>query len=214
MLVQHMMKTNVITIHPSDSIRHALLTAREHRIRHLPVVEQGGLVGIVTDRDLREASPSTLLPERDMRIMDQPVSSIMTKEVITVHPRDFVEEAALTLYDHNIGCLPVVRQNHVVGILTRKDILHTLVELLGVSKPSQHLEVAVPDETGMLAEVTDVFRTHHVNVAGVLMYPGKEKNVKHLVFRVQTMDTRKLVKHLTEKGIRVVWPTKEPDDWE
>lgn len=214
MLVQDIMKTSVVTIHPSDSIRYALLTAREHRIRHLPIVEQSSLVGIVTDRDLREAGPSTLQPERDTRILEQPVSSIMSKAVITVHPRDFVEEAALTLYDHNVGCLPVVRHNTVVGILTRKDILHTLVELMGVTKPSQHLEIAVEDRVGVLAEVTDVFRQFKINVTGVLMYPGQADNIKHLVFRVQTMDTRGLVNHLTAQGFRVIWPTKEPDDWE
>lgn len=214
MLVQDIMKTNVITIHPSDSIRLALLNTQEYRIRHLPVVDQGGLVGIVTDRDLRDACPSTLEPERDIRIMAQPVSSIMTKEVITAHPRDFVEEAALTLYEHNVGCLPVVRQNKVVGILTRKDTLHTLVELMGVNKPSQHLEVAVPDRAGVLAEVSDVFRLYNVNVASILIYPGPQNNTKHLVFRVQTMDTRKIINDLNEKGFRVVWPTKEPEEWE
>lgn len=214
MLVQDIMKSDVITIHPSDSIRLALLNTQEHRIRHVPVVDQGGLVGIVTDRDLRDACPSSLEPERDTRIMAQPVSSIMTKEVITAHPRDFVEEAALTLYEHNIGCLPVIRQNKVVGILTRKDILHTLVELMGVNRPIQRLEVAVPDQAGFLAEVTEVFRIHKVNVASVLVYPGQQTNTKHLVFRVQTMDTRKIVDRLKDQGFRVVWPTKEPDDWE
>lgn len=214
MLVQDIMKTDVITIHPSDSIRLALLNAQQYRVRHLPIVEQGSLVGIVTDRDLRDACPSTLARERDTRILAQPVSSIMTKEVITAHPRDFVEEAALTLYEHNVGCLPVVRQNKVMGILTRKDILHTLVELMGVNKPSQHVEIAVPDRAGVLAEAAEVFRAYNVNVASVLVYPGSEVNTKHLVFRVQAMDTRKLVKRLTETGFRVVWPTKEPDDWE
>lgn len=214
MLVQDVMQSEVITVHPTDSIHLTILSAQEYRVRYFPVVEQDSLVGIVTDRDLRDAGPSILERERDTRLLAQPVASIMTKEVITAHPRDFIEEAALTLYEHNIGCLPVVRQNKVVGIITRKDILHTLVELMGVNQPSQHLEVAVPDEAGTLAEVADVLRQHRINVASVFVYPAAEKNLKHLVFRVQAMDTRDIVEQLTEKGFRVVWPAKEPDDWE
>lgn len=214
MLVQDIMKTDVITIHPSETIRLALLTVQEHRIRHLPVVDQGGLVGIVTDRDLRDASPSTLERERDERIMAQPISSIMTKEVLTAHPRDFVEEAALTLYEYNVGCLPVVRQNRIVGILTRKDILHTLVELMGVTKPSQRVEMTVPDQAGVLAEVTEVFRSHNMNVASVFTYTGEEPDSLHLVFRLETMDARDVVNELDAKGFRVVWPTKDPKDWD
>lgn len=208
------MQTNVITVHPSESIESALSKVQQHRIRHLPVVEQESLVGIVTDRDLRDACPSSLDPERDTRILTQPVSSIMTKEVITAHPRDFIEEAALTMYENNVGCLPVIRQNKVVGIITTKDILHTLVELMGVNKPSQRIEVVVPDRPGTLADATDILRDFNMNVTSIFMFPGAQENTKQIVFHVETMDVRRVVHRLTEHGLQVVWPTNDPNDWE
>lgn len=214
MLVQDVMNTEVVTISPSASIRTALIYLQQNRIRHLPVVEEGNLVGIIADRDVREAGP--LIPEsdRDTRIFDQPVSSIMTKEVITIHPRDFIEEAALTLYEHHIGCLPVMRQNKMVGILTTKDILHVLVELMGVNQPSQHVEVAVPDHPGTLADVAQLFRRQEIRIGSMLTYPGHKRQTKHLIFRVHAIDTRPLITELAEQGFHVVWPTQEPDDWD
>lgn len=214
MLIESIMQTNVITVHPSESIESALSKVQQHRIRHLPVVEQESLVGIVTDRDLRDACPSSLDPERDTRILTQPVSSIMTKEVITAHPRDFIEEAALTMYENNVGCLPVIRQNKVVGIITTKDILHTLVELMGVNKPSQRIEVVVPDRPGTLADATDILRDFNMNVTSIFMFPGAQENTKQIVFHVETMDVRRVVHRLTEHGLQVVWPTNDPNDWE
>lgn len=214
MLIESIMQTNVITVHPSESIETALSKIQQHRIRHLPVVEQESLVGIVTDRDLRDACPSSLDPERDTRILTQPVSSIMTKEVITAHPRDFIEEAALTMYENNVGCLPVIRQNKVVGIITTKDILHTLVELMGVNKPSQRIEVVVPDRPGTLADATDILRDFNMNVTSIFMFPGAQENTKQIVFHVETMDVRRVVHRLTEHGLQVVWPTNDPNDWE
>ncbi|WP_054950471.1 CBS and ACT domain-containing protein [Numidum massiliense] len=213
MLVERIMKTDVKTVHPTDAIRTAVQIIEKYNIRHLPVVEQDSLVGVVTDRDLRAALPSTLERQDDTRILAQPVSSIMTKEVITAHPRDFIEDAALLLYENRVGCLPVVRLNKVVGMITKKDILRTLIELMGVNIPSQRVEIALPDRPGLLADVAVVLKAFKINVTSVLIFPRQTEGVKHLVMRVQTIDTRKLVDRLQEKGFNVLWPSKEPDDW-
>ncbi|MCF6094908.1 acetoin utilization AcuB family protein [Microaerobacter geothermalis] len=210
MLVEEIMKRNVITVEPTDSIRTAYSKVQQHRIRHIPVVKGDQLLGIISDRDLRDAFPSTLCGAKDdVDVLDRPVSEIMHRDVITAHPLDFVEEAALTLYDNHIGCLPVVNQNQLVGILTETDILHTLVELMGVHHPSSHIEVEVEDRAGMLADVASVFKECKANVTSVLVFPGRRSGKKNLVFRVQTMDPRRIIKSLKEKGYTVVWP-QEP----
>lgn len=208
MLVEDIMKRDVVTVELTDSIRLALLKVHQYRIRHLPVISQGKLVGIISDRDVRDACPSIIgIPrEDDEHVLNTPVSSIMRKDVICAHPLDFVEEAALALYDNRIGCLPVVVDDELKGIITETDILHTLVELMGVHYPSSHIEVEVDDRTGLLADVAEIFKEANCNVTSVLVMPGKHLGKKNLVFRVQTIDPRHLVSKIEEAGYRIVWP--------
>jgi acetoin utilization protein AcuB len=208
LLVSEIMKNNVITAFPHETIREATVRMVQNRIRHLPIVNQEHqLIGIVSDRDLREACPSRLsMNQEEFAVLDAPVSKIMKSDVITCHPMDFVEEAAYTLYQYRIGCLPVIQNQKLVGILTETDILHTLVELMGVHQPSSHIEVEVEDQSGVLADVANVFKACHINVSSVLVYPGKNANTKRLVFRVRTMDPRKALEQLNEKGYQIIWP--------
>lgn len=216
MLVENIMNRNVITVEPSDTIHIALLKVQQYRIRHLPVVQDGQLIGIISDRDVRDACPSILgTPHKeDEDILCSPISNIMRKDVITADPLDFVEEAALILYENNIGCLPVVSgdKNQLIGIITEKDILNTLVELMGVNFPSSHIEVEVDDQIGLLADVSQFFKAAKCNVSSVLVFPEKQHSTKkNLVFRVQTIDPRKVVQLIKEAGYHVIWP-KDPGE--
>jgi len=211
MLVEEIMNRNLVTIKPYETIRLAMLITAQHRIRHLPVVDDSGkLVGIISDRDLRDAGPSRFESNQNDSIFNRKVEEIMNKNVITAHPLDFVEEAAYSLYQNKIGCLPVIDNDELKGIITETDILNTLVELMGVHIPSSHVEVEVDDQTGMLADVTAVFKQTKSNVSSVLIFPGRRHGKKNIVFRVQAFDTRKLTKSLAENGYRVIWP-KEPE---
>jgi acetoin utilization protein AcuB len=214
MLVEDIMKRDVITVEPTDTIRTVLLKVQQCRIRHIPVVENGQLVGIISDRDVRDACPSILGQphEDDESIYCMPVSNIMRKDVITASPLDFVEEAAYVLYENGIGCLPVVScEDKLIGIITETDILHTLVELMGVNFPSSHIEVEVDDRIGLLADISQLFKIAKCNVSSVLVFPGKKHPKKNLVFRVQTIDPRKVVSLIKEAGYHVVWP-KDPGE--
>lgn len=211
MLVEDIMNRNLITIKPSETIRLAMLLTAQHRIRHLPVVDDAGkLVGIISDRDLRDAGPSRFESEQNDDILNRKIQEIMNKNVITAHPLDFVEEAACTLYENKIGCLPVVDGDELQGIITDTDILYTLVELMGVHTPSSHVEVEVDDQPGVLADVSAVFKQTKYNVNSVLIFPGKKLGKKNLMFRVQALDTRRLIQSLQETGYHVIWP-KEPE---
>lgn len=211
MLVEDIMNKKLITIKPTDTLRLAMLLTAQHRIRHLPVVDDSGkLVGIVSDRDLREAGPSRFETKENDEIFSRKIEEIMKRNVITAHPLDFVEEAAYELYKNRIGCLPVVDGDELKGIITDTDILYTLVELMGVQSPSSHVEVEVDDRPGMLADVSSIFKQLNYNVKSVLMFPGKKYGKKNLVFRVQAFDTRKLTEALQNNGYHVIWP-KEPE---
>lgn len=208
MRVEDIMRKNVVTTQPATTIGEALLLLRANRIRHLPVLDDDKLVGIVSDRDLRDALPSRLLThDDDDTVLHKPVADIMQKQVITAHPLDFIEDAALQIYEHKIGSLPIVEGNRLVGMITESDLFSSLIELFGVNKPSSHIEVEVDDRVGMLAEVSQIFREAQVNVTSVIVFPGKNPGKKNLVFRVQTIDPRVVTHLLLQRGFSVVGPT-------
>lgn len=206
MLVEEIMSRELVSIGTEDTLARAWELIRQRRIRHLPVVEGTALVGILSDRDLRDASPSVLeLRSRDF-LEGTPVRTIMRPEVITLHPLETIEEAARLLYEHRIGCLPVVSRGELVGIVTETDILRSLVRMLGADRPGSHLEVAVPDRPGMLAEIAGMIKNHQVNISSVLTTPGQQEREKLLVFRLEIMDLRKIIKDIESAGYQVRQP--------
>jgi len=136
--VRSWMKQPVVGVKPRDSAAQARALMARHRVNQLPVFRGPQLVGIVTDRDLRDAFPSLAeavirsrrrLPEgADPNAI--PVEDVMTHEVLTVEPDTPLEDAARLLRRERIGALPVVSAGSVVGIVTRSDLLEALVELL------------------------------------------------------------------------------------
>lgn len=136
MRVSDWMKRDLVHVSPSESVRKAWALLREHRIRHLPVMDQGTLVGIVTDRDVRLVFPSALTSgakEQDPAdaLEKVKVQEIMTKQVTTVTPDTSIADVARILLERRIGGLPVVQQGRLVGIITKTDILAAFVEMIG-----------------------------------------------------------------------------------
>lgn len=206
MLVEQAMTSDVCCVTLDTTIEKALALTTAHRIRHLPVVENDKLVGIISDRDLRNAMPSCLGENESRSLAETPVSAIMKTDVITAHPLDFVEDAANTLFQKRIGCLPVVSGDKLIGIITERDILHTLVEMMGVSSPTSRVEIQVPDRPGMLAEVADFLRARKTNVASVMVFPSQEEGSKTIVFRLRTMDPRRFMQDVENAGYKVIEP--------
>ncbi len=138
MRVQDKMSRSVITITPDQSLRMAQERMRKHGIRRLPVVRDGKLVGIVTDRDVRQAwaSPATSLSIHELLYLLDRVTAeeIMTRKVHTVTPEAPLVEAARLLHDGKIGGLPVVKGETVVGIITETDLLEAFIELLAADE--------------------------------------------------------------------------------
>ena len=214
MLVKHRMTADPVSVSPDDTLADALRLTREHRIRHLPVVRDGVLAGILSDRDLRTAMPSPLEAEdaeRAARVGDTPVSGIMTAEVITAGPHDSVEDAAKLLCRHRIGALPVVdAHGALLGILSESDVLDAFVEILGPAGASSRLEIALPDRAGELARAMRVIGEEHgVNVCSLMVPPGEPEAPRVAIVHVSTIDPRHLIAALQAEGFRVGWPSLE-----
>ena len=127
MKAKDMMRTNVVKASADTSLARAQRLMREHHIRHLPVVSGSKLVGLVTDRDLRNASPSqaTTLTKGEINYqMDAtPIRTCMIRDVVVSGPEDHIVEMARRILDGAFGCLPVVERGQLIGIITEIDLL-------------------------------------------------------------------------------------------
>ncbi|EEL48944.1 acetoin utilization AcuB family protein [Bacillus cereus] len=207
MIVEEIMNHDVITLRPDDTIETAIRTIRTNGIRHIPIVGQNNnVVGIISDRDVRDASPSILDEEVSLDMLKQPIQLIMKQPVMTCHPLDFVEEIATLFFENKIGCLPVTKGGKLVGIISESTVLHTLVKLTGAHQPSSQIEIQVKNEPGILGKVVAIFSDSHINIVSVLVYPAKDENDKVLVFRIQTMNPLRVIEALEKKGYHVLWP--------
>lgn len=208
MLIEEIMIQDVITLSPDHTVKDALQLMREKKIRHLPIItERRAVVGIITDRDLKEAIPSTLSESDDNNIYQTRLVDVMTKNPIIGHPMDFVEEAAVVFYENQVGSLPIVSNNKLVGIITETDLLYKYIELTGAHQPGSQIEVRVPNIPGILYEVSKVFHEQNTNVLSVLVYPDKENEANRiLVIRIKTMNPLNVIKGLKLGGFDVLWP--------
>lgn len=139
MRVADWMQRRPVTVSPQESLRNAWRIIRERRIRHLPVVERGRLVGFVTDRDLRHALPSRAvgLETHELPHLAEKVNiwEVMARAVVTIHREAPIEEAGRMLLKYRIGGLPVVKGETLVGIITKTDLVRALIHRHEKSRP-------------------------------------------------------------------------------
>jgi acetoin utilization protein AcuB len=126
-----MMQQNLITVTPTMSLAQVQRLMHDKHIRHLPVVRGRHLVGIVTDRDIRDALPSSATTlskgEIQYQLDTTPVRTCMSRDVVTVHPDDDMVQAARILLDHKYGCVPVMEEERLVGLITETDCLQAFL---------------------------------------------------------------------------------------
>jgi len=204
MLVGRRMRTSLVTVTKEATLAQARELLHSHRIRHLPVVERERLLGILTDRDIRQASPSSaagISPDRTAAFLAQiPVTEAMVRNVRTVSPFTTIEEAAKLMIEHKIGCLPVTEADRLVGIITETDILGVLVDVMGIREPSARIELTLPDRPGALAEITRIIKAHEVNISSIVTLPHWEKGKRLAIIRLKTMNPQPILKDLAAAG--------------
>lgn len=208
LLIEEIMTRDVQTLTAGHTVKDAVEVMRKFKIRHIPIVDENqSVIGIITDRDLKEAVPSSLIAGHYEEIYTTKLEEVMTKNPLVAHPMDFVEESAVLFYDKQIGSLPVVSNGELIGIVTETDLLYTYIELTGANQPGSQIEVRVPNVPGILYEVSKVFNDHKTNVLSVLVYPDKENvNSKILVIRFKTMNPLQIIERLRTAGFEVLWP--------
>ena len=206
MLVRDIMTSPAVAIPATTTLQDAYQLMREKGIRHLPVLEDTRLVGVVTDRDLRLAT-SSLAPSPFPP--GSAVSMVMSRPPLTADAADPVEDAARTMRERKIGCLPIVEDGALVGIVTGLDLLDALMRMTGVDKPSGRLEVRLRQRPGELAHLTAFLSQRDLNVLSILTYPDPPDSVR-AVLRIASMEMRLLADDLRLAAFDVVWPPEKP----
>jgi len=207
MLVRRKMKKDLITITKDERMTTARKIMKEKNIRHLPVVDGKKLIGLVTNMDIRkaEASPATSLEIRELHYLLDKLTAgeIMTRNVITISPDISIEEAATLIHDNKIGCLPVVEDGNLVGMITENDVMEILIDVMGMKEKGSRLEVVVEDKPGALADVTRIIKEHNVNIISVVTDVADEPGKRVVVFKLKTFYFEPIKKALEAGGFPV-----------
>lgn len=209
---------NPITISPEASFYEARNLIHEKGVRHVPVVDKNNmLVGIVTDRDIREAAPSdaTLLSVQELNYLlgKLKVGSFMTPKdkLITINPDTIIEEAVQLMHDNKIGCLPVVEGNKLYGIFTETDALDHLVDIFGLKQKGTRLTLALEDKPGTMLGILEVFKKHNVNIISIVTPSFMVEGKRIAAIRMRTEEYKDLVTDLEKGGYDVLsigkWPS-------
>jgi acetoin utilization protein AcuB len=176
-----------------------------HKIRRLPVVDRGNLVGLVTGRRLEQYTPSksTSLSVWEVSYMlaKQTVKDIMEKHVITVSPEMTVEEALSVAQDNGVGCLLVMENKRLVGIVTTNDFFYKVANpTLGIGMPGTRVEVTCKDDKPILEDICKATSQKRMNILTLHMISSTEIGGKDIVVHVDTEKVDEMVKELKEKG--------------
>ena len=191
MFVADWMTREVVTVGPDESISRAMHLMRDKGIKHLPVVKDGRLVGVISDRDIKAYTPSKAT-SLDVYEINYLLAKAVVKEAMgvlltTTTPETPVEEAALTMLDGNIGCLPVLDGDVLVGIISDRDIFRSLIDITGVRHGGHRVCVTVQDRPGSIREVTDIIRGRGFRLHGILTsYEKVPQGSRSVVIRTGT----------------------------
>ncbi len=178
MLVEERMTSPAITIGPDIGVQDALAMMRRDKVRRYPVIDRhGNLLGIVSESDLLNASPSdaTTLSvwEINYLLSKLTVDKVMSKKVITITRDTPIEEAARIMADNKVGGLPVVDGNKVVGIVTETNLFRIFLELFGARAKGIRLTVLVTNEPGALWRLTGAIQAIKGNIIALGTFLGE-----------------------------------------
>ena len=212
MFVSERMSRPVICVSPDEPINEVLALFRNEHIRRAPVMKEGKLLGIVSERDLLNASPSSATTlsvwELNYLISKVKVKDVMTKKVITVDVDTPIEEAARIMADKKIGGLPVVSAGKVVGMITETDLFKILLELMGARQKAIRVTATVPDRPGELAKISKAVSSNGGDFISFGIFSGPDADSRVLTFKVQGIKKEKL-KEVLEPVVQKFWDMRQ-----
>jgi acetoin utilization protein AcuB len=207
MLVQDIMQRDVLAVSPETTVRQLMGLLQRRGIRHLPVADQGSLVGIISDRDLKGAIASAAAGETTAnplsRLDHLAAADIMTRAVVTIAPMFPVEEAARLMVTKKISALPVTEGGRIVGIVTDTDVLHLFVRAMGVTEPSSRLDVTLGEDAHALDRVVHAVERAGGVISSIMTLKSPVTGVREAVIRLATINPGPAIKALEAEGFAV-----------
>jgi acetoin utilization protein AcuB len=199
-----------LTISPEESLSDAHTYMRDQKVRHLPVVKSDDkMIGLIAEDDLLKAEPSSATSlsvwEIHYLLMEVKVKSVMVKKVITTTEDTPIEEAAHLMLDHKIGCLPVIRDDKLVGIITESDIFRTFMELFAAREKGLRITLEYPNKAGELAKITKAVADEggYISACGTFQLDDTAKG--GVILKVRKVDSKILSDALSKiEGSKII----------
>jgi len=190
MLVSRVMTRNPIHVHPEMNINEIRSLMDRENIGHLPVLDKKNeLIGLVTKEDLLKAGPSAAtsldMYEISYLLSKMTVRDVMEKNVITVVEDEVVEEAARIMVDNGIDCLPVMRGNLVIGIITEADLFHVFVKAFGARHPGVRLTCNIKEKPGQICLLTDAIAKNGGNIVAFITSEGDDVTKRRVTLKAE-----------------------------
>ena len=206
MYVRQFMISQVFTVNPDETIVDVMALMREKKIRRVPVVENGKLVGFVTDGDLREVSPSpaTTLSiwELNHLIAKTTIREVAIKKVVTCTPDTRLEDAASLMIEHRITGLPVVDEGKLIGIITLVEVVNAFLDVMGSRSPGKRVVIEAKDQIGVVSDLGVATKENDVNIGSLAVFHRSENQVRILV-HLEGDKVAEVETSLEKKGYRI-----------
>lgn len=216
MFVKLWMTSNVLTVSSNQPIIEVEQLMRDNRIRRIPVVDNGVLVGIISREDILRALPSMFDPSIGPEHIEQAgrieAGSIMTRSPVTVDPSTPLEQAALLMRTHKFGSLLVMQDSQLVGIITETNIFDAFLEVLGARKQGARIEIKIDRKPASFYAMLQVFKQCHMTILGITVFPDFSEDHQLVTLKVQGDNMDRLIDSLWDSGLQINrLHTEEPD---
>lgn len=212
MFVINRMTKNPMTVTADTKVDEVAYLMKKHNFRRLPVVDDGKLVGFLSDSDLMRVAPSSATTlsryEINSLLAKICVRDIMKKDVVSVNVDATIEEAALIMYKNKIGGMPVVsNMGAVVGVITETDIFKTFVDVMGLADGKTRITLEVTDKIGVVKDIAEIFGQAGVSIDSLITCK-KEDNKYEIVIRGDITNIDDIKAKLEAKGYKVIHTVK------
>lgn len=208
MFVKLRMTAHPFTVTPETTLPEAVALMEAKGVRHLPVVNEGRVVGVLAPGDIAAAGPSRATTfsagEINYLLAKLKVAKVMTRDPVTISPDALLEEAAVLMRDHKVEMLPVVDGTRLVGVITESAILDAFIEILGFRDPGTRLTVDATDAPGVLSRLGSITAKHHANIQHLAVYRG-EGDRSIVVVGLNTLNTDEIEADLAAEGFVVLY---------
>ncbi|MGI5058450.1 CBS and ACT domain-containing protein [Treponema pectinovorum] len=209
MKVSDFMSKNPIYISPETSVTDAKALMVKEKISKLPILDKSNkLIGIVTKNDLLKAGPSSAstldIYELGYLLSKLKVEKIMVKKVRTVDADEVVEEAARIMADEKIGCLPVMKDNILTGIITEVDLFGAFITMFGARYPGVRAVVELAEKPGELARIAEAVAAKNGNIVSLVTSEGCDVSKRTVTMKIGNLDLPAVKEIISSLNIEIL----------